>query len=597
MAHEYDYITHACMIRPNVEISKYFFEGEYRLFDVINYEDFDGLIVALNTLNSPEVKEKLINRIKNFKGPVVAIDSDIDGVYHINTRNYSAQKQLVDHLIEHHYCTKINYISGPLDNEEAVERRDAYITSMKDHGLYQESRIFEGGFFVEAGEKAVSYFENDPVASDFKAIVCGNDIAAVSVYEALMKRGYKIPDDVLVTGFDNVRESIRFYPALTTYSKNCVKVGQTAVNLLHQIWNGETIPQTTIIEGEIILRESCGCKSDLKKSIQRYNEDLPFYAEKELFQLDAKSCIQSCIDADSFQEFIDSINTFIQKLQPEEFFFCLYEKNMADFQITNGLIYQTKFHYDDGRLIVPIAFCEGYFEDVIFMDRARRLYTNHNRIHHQQYVFSPLHFRDRDFGFVVFAGSQFPFVGAGYWEWLQGINCALSSLKDRIELNKLYMSDSLTGLYNRYGLEYNWKKMNEECRQADSDLLLIFVDVDGLKTITDKFGHEEGDFTIHTIAQVLHDVTDHRMKAARYGGDEFLIFGRGMTHEDGKKVQEKIGEKLLALNESMDKPYKVSASTGCYIKSSKEEMTLDECISHADKEMYKNKRKKNEKSV
>ena len=128
-------------------------------------------------------------------------------------------------------------------------------------------------------------------------------------------------------------------------------------------------------------------------------------------------------------------------------------------------------------------------------------------------------------------------------------------------------------------------------------MLLIFVDVDGLKTINDKFGHEEGDFTIHTIAQVLYDVTDHRMKAARYGGDEFLIFGRGMTHEDGKKVQVKIGEKLLALNESIDKPYEVSASTGCYIKSSKEEMTLDECIKQADKEMYKNKRKKHAKCV
>lgn len=592
MAHEYDYITYACLIRPNAEISKHFFEGEYRMFDVMNFEDFDGLVVALNTINSNEVKEKLINRMKVFHGPVIAIDTDIEGVYHINTRNYSAQKKIVDHLIEQHYCTKINYVSGPSDNEEAMERKKAYIASMKDHGLYQEKRIFEGSFFVEAGEAALEYFENTPEAFDFKAIVCGNDVTALSVYEALMKRGYRIPEDVLVTGFDDIVESTRFYPALTTYTKNCEKVGGTAIELLHRIWSGEQIEETTVIEGDVLLRESCGCTTDLKRAILRYNQDLPFYAEKELFQLDAKASIQRCIEADSFQEYVESISTFIEKLQPEEFYLCIYASRMKDFQISSGLIYQTDFHYEDGRVTVPVAFSEGYFEDMIFASRDRRLYTNHDRVHHLQYVMSPLHFRDIDYGFVVFAGSQFPLSGAGYWEWLQGINCALSSLKDRIELNRLYMSDSLTGLYNRYGLEYNWKMMNEECAASDSSLLLMFVDVDGLKKINDQYGHEEGDFTIYSIARVLHQVTDHRMKAARYGGDEFLVLGQGMSIEEGRKIQQKIAQKLFEINQNSDKPFEVSASTGCFVKLPKEKLSLETCIKRADKEMYANKRAK-----
>lgn len=589
MAHEYDYITYACLIRPNMEISKYFYEGEYRMFDILNFEDFDGLIVALNTINSMEMKEKLLRRIKAFEGPVIAIDTDIDGVYHINTRNYTAQRQLVDHLIEHHHCTKINYLSGPQDNEEAVERRNAYISSMKDHGLFQESRIFEGSFFVQDGEAALSYFEKDPVASDFKAIVCANDISALSVYEALMKRGYRIPEDVLVTGFDDIPESIHFYPPLTTYTKNCTKVGATSVELLRQLWSGMEIPQSTRIDGEVVLRESCGCQSDLTKAVQHYNEELPFFTEKQLFQLDAKSSIQSCIDSDSFCEFVDGVSAFIEKLQPEEFFLCIYEKNMVDFQIGNGLIYQTRLHFDEGRLTIPVAFCEGHFEDVVFMDRSKRLYTNHDRVHHQQYVLSPLHFRDMDFGFVVFAGSQFPFSGSGYWEWLQGLCCGLSSLRDRIELNRLYMSDSLTGLYNRYGLERSWKTMSEECTRTDNSLLAIFVDVDGLKKINDQYGHEEGDFAIHSVATVLREVTDHRMKASRYGGDEFLILGRGMELEDGRKVQQKIEGKLKAINEKVQKPYRVSVSSGCYLKKPEELLSLDECILRADKEMYQNK--------
>ena len=492
-AYERGYMTCACLISPNKEISESYYEREYHMFDILDYEEFDGLIVAFDTIQSEKLRDRLLAFIRQSDKPVVAIDCDVDGAFRVNTGNYRAQRDIVAHLIEVHHCKKINYISGPAEHGEAIERKKAYIDVMEQYGLFNEKRIFQGSFMAQDGVAALQYFESDPVSADYEAIVCANDIGALSVYEELMKKGKRIPEDVIVTGFDDLRSAILYSPSLTTFSKNEPEVGETAVSILENYWKGSDVPECTTVEGELFFRESCGCRPDMEKYIWKYNEDLKFFSEKQIYHIAAKACVESCTVADSFEEYIACICRFISKVQPEEFFFCVFENYMDDFQIRNGLIYQTTLHQNEGRVIVPIAYCEGQFEDIIFRDRGRRLQTNLSQKPWEQYLCSPIHFMDTDFGFLVFSGSPFPLMDSIFGEWRQGISNALNNLRDRIKLKDLYMRDSLTGLYNRFGLQHYWKLMNQECQQYHYPLLLMFVDVDGLKKINDQFGHEAGD--------------------------------------------------------------------------------------------------------
>lgn len=589
-AYELGYMTCACLIWPSKDISDSFYEREYHMFDIINYEEFDGLIVAFDTINSADIREKLLSFIEKTDKPVVAIDCDVEGAFRINTCNYRAQREIVTHLIEVHHCRKINYISGPAENGEANIRKKAYIDVMEQYGLFDEKRIFQGSFFVQDGAAALAYFESDPVTADCDAIVCANDMGAISVYEELMKKGKRIPDDVLVTGFDDLENAVFYSPSLTSFSKNGKEVGKTAVSILDDYWNGREIPKCTTVEGELFFRESCGCKPDFRQSIQRYNADLQFFSEKQIFHIAARACIQACIGADSFEEYIACICQFISKVQPEEFFFCVFENYMEDFQIRSGLIYQTKLRQNEGKVIVPIAYCEGQFEDIIFRDRGRRLQTDLARKPWEQYLCSPLHFRDTDFGFLVFSGSPFPLMGSIYWEWRMGISNALNSLRDRIKLNDLYMRDSLTGLYNRFGLQHYWDILNRECQQFGYPLLLMFVDVDGLKKINDQYGHEAGDYTISAVAEAMHALKDRNIIATRYGGDEFILLSKNMDEEQGVVLQKRLAHYLQDKNMVDDREFEVSACTGFVVKRPDDAAELEDCIRQADQMMYRSKK-------
>lgn len=586
------YMTCVCLITPSKEISYSFYEREYHMFDVIAYDEYDAFIVAFDTINSPAIRERLSTFIQNTNKPVVAIDCDVEGALRVNTRNYRAQHEIVEHLIQVHHCKKINYISGPSENGEAVSRRRAYVDVMQQYGLYEESRIYEGSFYVEDGKRALQYFDSDPVACEYEAIVCGNDMGALSVYEELMKRGKRIPEDVIVTGFDDIEASILFSPALTTFSKNGRLVGETAVRMLHDYWGGKEVLQCITIDGEVSFRESCGCRMNPQQYVHRYNAQLSFFVEKELITMGAKACIQSCIAADSFAAYTTAICDFISMVKPEEFFFGIYENFMEDFHIRNGLIYQTSLHENEGKVIVPVAYCEGQFEDIIFRDREKRLSTDHGGRHFDQYLCSPIHFRDTDFGFIAFSGSPFPLMGHIYWEWRQGISNALSSLRDRLKLNDLYMRDSLTGLYNRFGLQHYWEILSKESQTYGYPLLFMFVDVDGLKKINDQYGHEAGDYTIVAIAQALDALHGRDIIAARYGGDEFIVLAMNMRQKEGALLQERFEKLLDSKNKESDMEFSVSASIGFFVKQPGDKMSFEDCIGRADKEMYCNKKRR-----
>ena len=73
------------------------------------------------------MKTLILQQCNAISKPVIAIDCNIDNAYKINFATYEAQKVLIEHLIKHHDCRKINYISGPLENDDSRIRLKAYL--------------------------------------------------------------------------------------------------------------------------------------------------------------------------------------------------------------------------------------------------------------------------------------------------------------------------------------------------------------------------------------------------------------------------------------------------------------------------------------
>lgn len=583
--------TCACLIRAGEGSSKYHYDGEYHIFEVIDFEEFDGLIVSLNTIGDQKVRKRLMSIIEKTNKPVVAIDCHIDNAYTIDTLNYSAQRKLIEHLVEGHNYKKINYVSGPLFNDEAKERMDAYIDVMREYGIYDERRVYEGTFYVYDGKRSLEYYEKNAV-DDYEAIVCANDMSALSVYEELIKRGKRIPEDVAITGYDDIDESYTFYPALTTVACDSGNTGALAISIFKRYWDGEEVPKKETVQPEIIYRESCGCQSEALLRLQRSNENIQLFSEKKIAFLNAKSCVEGCNDTNNFNDYIQILSKYVEELNPKEFYFCLYETYIVDFSLDTSQFFQAKINDKVGNALIALAYRDGRFihPEGNGKNEINDIESANKGCH--QYVCTPVHFRELNFGFVVFVGTRFPFLGDAYWEWTSGINDTLSGLRDRIKLNDLYMRDSLTGLYNRHGLEYHWYRMNQECMEKKKPMLFVFIDVDGLKAINDCYGHEEGDYTILAVAEVLREINDERIIAVRYGGDEFLLIGKNMTELDGRVLQKVIVDSLNYKKKG--KPFNVSASTGIFVKMPEDIRTLEECIDLADSIMYANKKRKSE---
>ena len=160
------------------------------------------------------------------------------------------------------------------------------------------------------------------------------------------------------------------------------------------------------------------------------------------------------------------------------------------------------------------------------------------------------------------------------------------------ELEKLYVTDPLCGIYNRNGFIRLADRLFRQCMYNGETLMIGFIDMDGLKFVNDNFGHDDGDFALQQLAKVISDCCGERLTCARFGGDEFIVIGSGLTAADAERFERDFGEKLNAVNAESGKPYRVDASIGTYLTEVTPEKKLFELIAEADQVMYEQKKRK-----
>lgn len=166
--------------------------------------------------------------------------------------------------------------------------------------------------------------------------------------------------------------------------------------------------------------------------------------------------------------------------------------------------------------------------------------------------------------------------------------CARAQLRS---LLRQATTDELTGLLNRRGFQ---QLAVEEMRRAQSrlrTLTLIYVDVDGLKALNDRAGHEAGDALLVETAALLRTAFRAGDVVARLGGDEFAVLTRGF-HGDTAVVRRRIEQVSEALRGSGAQTQSISLSTGVVLVNPGMESGLDELLACADHAMYAEKRRK-----
>ncbi|HTU64007.1 MAG TPA: sensor domain-containing diguanylate cyclase, partial [Polyangiales bacterium] len=155
-------------------------------------------------------------------------------------------------------------------------------------------------------------------------------------------------------------------------------------------------------------------------------------------------------------------------------------------------------------------------------------------------------------------------------------------------LSALSLRDELTGLYNRRGFMELARQQLRFVERNKRPVVLIFVDLDGMKPINDTLGHEQGDHAIQETAQILKRTFRASDIVARLGGDEFVVLAIDANAERADAARQRTRAAVDAWNARGAAPFQLSLSLGTAQHEPGE--TIEDLLTRADAEMYQQKR-------
>ncbi len=579
-------------------------EGSYHIFKLPDFKEFDGAIIVKNLIRHKKTADYVERALQNSKIPTISIDTKIDGMGLIGVSTYEAQMEIVEHLIVEHGCKKIAYVSGPFNNVEGKKRYEGYCDTLRKYGLeYKKEYVYEGYFDVNSGRRAVRYFLENEIVPE--AIVCGNDDMAAGVMDCLKKNGYRIPEDVKVTGFDNTEFSNLYTPSLTTVSKNQEEIAYRSVYEVLSLIEGNAITHK-YIPCEMKIRNSCGCEVSEQVNLECVKKH--FMEQRILTRTSAdmiRRMISDFSSMESLEELIESFKKCMFEIEDmDAFYLCLCDKEKIFVEPNDDLsgsldIDQINRDYTE-KITIPMAYENGEFHTYGAFPKGKVLPDElKNQGGGNYFVISPIHYQRLCFGYSVIKNSLFPADTLLYYSWIVDIGIGLENirkwvlLKDTVvKLNNLWAYDMMTHLYNRAGFYHYAASLMKKMCEKDERVFLAFMDIDGLKIANDTMGHEVGDWMIQEIANVIKENLLDGQIAMRYGGDEFVILGSVKTNEQLEKLQNDLQESMHRKNMRSDNLFELRASVGVSVYRAKEVKNLDMLIEEADKKMYEEKRRR-----
>ncbi len=577
--------------------------GEVNITMLPDLNLFDGIILSADAFHVKQNREKIEHLLENVTCPIVTIGCRYKTAPAVWADNYAGMRQLMEYLVKERGLRTLHFVKGIEGNVDAEARYKAYLDVLKENRIPVEpERITQGDFYVIGGQKAAKEVLNSSLPFP-EAIVCANDTMAITVYDILSKEGYRVPEDVVITGYDYSQECRLHYPQIISVQVNSFEVGIMACANVLKLIAGETVEADCRVSDEMMLADDFvgyGRRDDYGSIVQK---GMASDSTRRVMTHHLINFEKNIMETVGFDSWKNIVQYFVKQIDPGEFYCCV-NKGFIENVFRNATVEQETrsseewlaytesvgpvIAYKAGEFFDKDPFPAKYALDTLFEDSDDA----------KLYVFSPLHYLDRNYGYMVFADSTFPIANPLYILWLNSIGNSVENMRKHtmlinamVKLDDANIRDPLTGVYNRFGMERYFAIVKEKCIDRQLYLFLSFADIDGLKTINDVFGHEEGDRIIRDTGRILQEETQDSY-VIRYGGDEFIVMGTAFSEQEAESYWNRVQRAIDEYNAEHEGMAKLSISSGCNLIRLDPYSGLDECIGEADKKMYEEKNKK-----
>jgi LacI family transcriptional regulator len=220
----------------------------------------DGVFLIL-TGEGKKKNEQLVE-LQESGIPCVAIDLPLEGerCSYVESNNYLGAKKAVNYLLGLGH-KKIAFIGGDEIGKLSFDRLYGYKAGLSEGGIEIDSDLVNLGYFSEEKTKEATKTVLNK-HKDITAFFVASDSMALVVIETLTEKGYRVPEDISVMGFDDIKEASQHRPALTTVRQSKYEMGSEAIHLLMKIIDEATYrPYPVVVPCELIIRETtAACK-------------------------------------------------------------------------------------------------------------------------------------------------------------------------------------------------------------------------------------------------------------------------------------------------------------------------------------------------
>ena len=569
---------------------------ELGMFAFAPIEELDGIIVAPDTYEIEGFRDMLRREIMTrAKCPVVAIRHRTSEISCVYTDEDRAFRPLIRHLLDDHGLTRVAFLAGYKGHPDSEKRLQVYREEMTAHGLTvdEEKDICHGNMWINCGPTAYEHFFAEGRKRP-EAIACANDYMAVGTIRTLREKGIRVPEDVIVTGFDNVPSVAMSEPTMTTVEQDFGRMTVAAMEKLdRQIRQVESLePERIPLGGKLVIGESCGCgdRGDdyyLRVATDK-NRQLDGMTTREVGMTYLTIELSACEDLQEMHR------VFVDKMSDtpaiRDFYLCLFTQG----QDANGDPIFAKETTDTACLVHLMRDRQDHGMPMITFDRNRLLPGMAERPDEAQvFYLMLLHQRENAYGYAMFHYRPHELPSTFFQHWNVIISGALSNMHKRNELMMLYeerrlssITDVMTRLLNRRGLEEQLTPLWHHLCARRENAAFVSFDLDGLKTINDTYGHQAGDYAIRLVAEAIRRAAPKEALAARMGGDEFLAVLPRANQAAANRFIQDFYTKLEEMNREEDRAFDAEASCGSAVFRLNDLSSIETCIQKSDEIMY-----------
>ena len=581
----------------NTSLDFYWYQSENKIpragYRSIRYEMYDAFIIICHSFHDDSLIKEMVAGAQEHSVPVILLGMELPGCWTVVNDYEEGYKALIRHVIRDHGAKDTFYIAGMKDEPNSEGRMKCWRDVLAECGLpFSPEMAAYGNYWskpaVEIIRKLLRSRDKMP-----DAIFCANDVMAIAVCNTLQEEGYRIPEDIIVTGYDGTPAAYMVQPRLTTCCDDPHALAEHIMELLRKLQAGEHPPYTMTHSFRPVFSESCGCPSPENErfdalSVYRRSETLNNH-ENDLYHTVERLLVQK-----EPEIFLKMISTTIL---PDSYI-CLNKRFLS---IYSGMDYSAD-SIEEELLLIPYRDKE---EDFTLTECRLSELRPPEELSTGLTLFNTLHTGTVVCGFYA-AHSRDLDTDAQLIKRLSDVlnlifTIHLGNARQQLLINHLdstLYTDSVTGLDNLKGLTRWFEDYSAEESNHLQPLALSVYSINRYTYIYENFGMNETEDIVRLVASRLTSSNPNALIIARISSDQFVVMDTGNTMDIISRTINRCTADFFTQIESYNaistRQYYVEVNCGCTtVEGGWKDTALENLIKLALGELYLNRMRSN----